>query len=264
MIAVRLGLLVLITFSAAAPARSDAPWSLKANQLDALNCLFLRASACKDHLMDLRAASRLFWKTFGLSEQKNVIDTKVNTGNTLELAIYMESQCPDTTRFIKKQLTPTWQQLGSTGRVTLTVVPFGKARCEPVGQDFKCDCQHGANECQLNQLMNCVIDDIGYPDKYVPVIDCIQGKRNLNDAYEHCIDNTSSLHSNRLKKCAEGERGRRLLALAGQQTAALTPPLTFVPWVTIDGSRVTDAYYDLRENLCKRLEPMPEECNATA
>ncbi|TMS34520.1 hypothetical protein L596_002096 [Steinernema carpocapsae] len=202
--------------------------------------------------------------TFGLSEQKNVIDTKVNTGNTLELAIYMESQCPDTTRFIKKQLTPTWQQLGSTGRVTLTVVPFGKARCEPVGQDFKCDCQHGANECQLNQLMNCVIDDIGYPDKYVPVIDCIQGKRNLNDAYEHCIDNTSSLHSNRLKKCAEGERGRRLLALAGQQTAALTPPLTFVPWVTIDGSRVTDAYYDLRENLCKRLEPMPEECNATA
>uniref|UniRef100_A0A1I7ZPV3 Gamma interferon inducible lysosomal thiol reductase n=1 Tax=Steinernema glaseri TaxID=37863 RepID=A0A1I7ZPV3_9BILA len=203
-------------------------------------------------------------RTFGLTEQQNVIDTNVNTGNNVNLAVYMESQCPDTTRFIHKQLTPTWKLLSSTQRIDLTVVPFGKARCEPDGDDFKCQCQHGENECLLNQLMNCVIDQFGFPDKYIPVIDCIQGKPNLQIALKHCVDSNSLLSSDRMRTCAEGERGRRLLALAGQQTASLHPSLTFVPWITIDGKRVNDALYDLRENLCKRLDPMPEECNVTA
>ena len=29
----------------------------------------------------------------------------------------------------------------------------------------------------------------------------------------------------------------------------------------IDGERNTDAIYDLTENLCKKLEPAPEECS---
>uniref|UniRef100_A0A1I7ZQH7 Gamma interferon inducible lysosomal thiol reductase n=1 Tax=Steinernema glaseri TaxID=37863 RepID=A0A1I7ZQH7_9BILA len=246
------------------PTLADNPWTLSPKQIEALNCLFLRSSACKDHLLDLSAASRIFWKTFGLTEQQNVIDTNVNTGNNVNLAVYMESQCPDTTRFIHKQLTPTWKLLSSTQRIDLTVVPFGKARCEPDGDDFKCQCQHGENECLLNQLMNCVIDQFGFPDKYIPVIDCIQGKPNLQIALKHCVDSNSLLSSDRMRTCAEGERGRRLLALAGQQTASLHPSLTFVPWITIDGKRVNDALYDLRENLCKRLDPMPEECNVTA
>ncbi|KAK0394715.1 hypothetical protein QR680_000894 [Steinernema hermaphroditum] len=253
---------LLYALAAFSVTLAQRPWALSTKQLEALNCLFLRSSACRDHLLDLSAASRSFWKTFGLTEQQNVIDTSQNTGNTLNLAVYMESQCPDTTRFIHKQLTPTWALLSSTQRIDLTVVPFGKARCEPVGQDFKCNCQHGANECLLNQLMNCVIDQIGFPDKYVPIIDCIQGKPNLDSAFEQCIDSNSLLPSERMRTCAEGERGRRLLALAGQRTAALQPPLTFVPWITIDGTRVNDAFYDLRENVCKRLEPMPEECKA--
>lgn len=99
--------------------------------------------------------------------------------NTVRLEIYMESQCPDTSRFIRGQLMKAWASLGHTGRIDLTIVPFGKARCVEKGNDFTCSCQHGSNECELNQLMNCVIEKIGFPDRIVPVINCIQVSGNI-------------------------------------------------------------------------------------
>lgn len=94
--------------------------------------------------------------------------------NTVRLEIYMESQCPDTSRFFHKQMMKAWASLGHTNRIDLTLVPFGKARCVSKGDDFECSCQHGQNECELNQLMNCVIERVGFPDRIVPIIDCIQ------------------------------------------------------------------------------------------
>jgi interferon gamma-inducible protein 30 len=182
-------------------------------------------------------------------------------GNTVAIGIYMEAQCPDTTRFITKQLIPTWNQLRTSGRLQMTIVPFGKARCQQVDNDFKCDCQHGERECELNQLMNCAIDQLVYPDLYIPIIGCIQGKTDLNNAYQTCIEKNKQLHPEKLLDCAKGTRGRHLLALAGQKTVALNPALTFVPWVMLDGERNIDAFYALNENVCKKLEPRPQECN---
>lgn len=131
------------------------------------------------------------------------------TGNTVEVGVYMEAQCPDTTRFVTKQLLPTWNQLRTSGRVKLNIVPFGKARCQQVNDDFKysfsellelccrCDCQHGERECELNQMMNCVIDQLTYPDLYVPIIGCIQGKSDLNNAYQTCIEKNQQIHPQR-------------------------------------------------------------------
>lgn len=65
-----------------------------------------------------------------------------------------------------------------------------------------------------------------------------------------------------MQECASGPRGRRLLAMAGARTVALKPALNFVPWIMIDGERNSDALYDLTENLCRSLEPGPEECAA--
>lgn len=63
-----------------------------------------------------------------------------------------------------------------------------------------------------------------------------------------------------MRECASGPRGRRLLALAGARTVGLKPALNFVPWIVINGERNGDALYELTENLCKNLEPGPEEC----
>ncbi|CAI4232180.1 unnamed protein product [Auanema sp. JU1783] len=191
----------------------------------------------------------------------NPVKTESSKMNTVNLEIYMESQCPDTSRFIHKQLNKAWASLGDTGRIDMTIIPFGKARCIEKGDDFECSCQHGANECILNQLMNCVIDRIGFPDKYVPIVECIQGKQNLDVAMSQCINNNPILNAKQMLECANGSRGRRLLALAGSKTVGLKPAMTFVPWIVIDGERNSDALYDLTENLCKKLEPAPEACS---
>uniref|UniRef100_A0AC34QGA4 Gamma interferon inducible lysosomal thiol reductase n=1 Tax=Panagrolaimus sp. JU765 TaxID=591449 RepID=A0AC34QGA4_9BILA len=219
-----------------------------------------------------------------------VIDTQ--SGNVVHVSIYMEAQCPDTSRFISKQLLPTFQHLKSTGRVEIELVAFGKARCERTGDDFKCYCQHGSDECELNQLMNCAIHDLGFAESYVPLIGCIQGSNSLGQALEKCVNKGQfQPYATRLKECAEGPRGRHLLALAGQKTAALKPALNFVPWecaegprgrhllalagqkttalkpalnfvpwVMLEGSRNVDAFYALEENVCKTLDPRPSEC----
>jgi hypothetical protein len=45
-----------------------------------------------------------------------------------------------------------------------------------------------------------------------------------------------------------------------KKTAALSPPLSFVPWVVLEDKRNVDAFYALEENVCNRLEPRPDEC----
>ncbi|MCP9261267.1 hypothetical protein DINM_004647 [Dirofilaria immitis] len=184
---------------------------------------------------------------------------EVAVGNIVDLAVYIEAQCPDTTRFVHRQLLPTWQTISVTNRISLKIVPFGKAVCNPVGNDYRCECQHGPPECELNQLMNCVIDIVGDPYKYVPVISCIQGKRDLRSAGSKCL---SKLHvsTKSILRCAEGEEGRRLLAKAGIETHHLKPPLNFVPWIMINEKRSSDAFYDLKKNVCDALDPVPDQC----
>ncbi|VDL71002.1 unnamed protein product [Nippostrongylus brasiliensis] len=162
--------------------------------------------------------------------------------------------------FLHNQLTKTWALLSSTSRIELTVIPFGKARCVAKGDDFECTCQHGAIECSLNQLMNCVIDRLPNPDKYLPVIDCIQGRGDLNEAMTSCMNSSALPDSKEIYACATGPSGRRLLAEAGEKTKMLKPPLDSVPWVVIDGDPSSDAAGDLTNVLCRKLTPSPEAC----
>ncbi|KHN73460.1 GILT-like protein C02D5.2, partial [Toxocara canis] len=182
-------------------------------------------------------------------------------GNIVTASFYIEAQCPDTTRFVHSQLWQAWQKLSSSNRIQWILVPFGKAQCLlQSNNDFSCHCQHGPNECELNQLMNCAIEQLRYPTRYMPLINCIQGRANLLDARKQCLDGRHITSVSRLLDCASGPEGRRLLARAGQLTMQLQPPLTFVPWITLDGIRSVDAMYDLTENLCNSLIPPPPQC----
>ncbi|KAL3091097.1 hypothetical protein niasHT_027857 [Heterodera trifolii] len=184
-------------------------------------------------------------------------------GNMVSLIVYMEALCPDTTGFVRRQLLPAWARLGATNRINVTIVPFGKAQCARTeaeeGEDYRCECQHGQTECELNQLMNCAIDLLPDADSFVPLVGCVQGKESVSAAFKSCLAGHSS--SDRLWKCAMGREGRHLHALAGNRTAAIGDAFNFVPWVVLDGRRDNDAFYALEENLCKRFnEPQPIQC----
>ncbi|VDK45184.1 unnamed protein product [Anisakis simplex] len=178
----------------------------------------------------------------------------------LNASFYIESRCPDTTRFIRYQLGPAWEKLGSSNHITWNIIVFGKAKCTPKGDhDFSCICQHGTTECELNQLMNCVIKRLHDINLYFPVIYCIQNRRNLKDAQQHCIEGQLESAAS-IMACASGAEGRGLLADAGAQTSQLQPPLNFVPWITINGFRSVNSVYNLFQELCNQLIPQPDVC----
>jgi len=179
-------------------------------------------------------------------------------GNVVSLTVYMEAQCPDTTGFVKRQLLPSWRRLGPTKRLSVTLIPFGKASCSFENEDYQCQCQHGSSECELNQLMNCVIDHLADPIEHIPIIGCIQGG-DVKTVFQGCLQGHRS--SSWLWNCARSKHGRLLHATAGNKTALIGNKFNFVPWIVLDGVRVNDAFYALEENLCKKFDsPKPAQC----
>ncbi|CAG9533619.1 unnamed protein product [Cercopithifilaria johnstoni] len=63
--------------------------------------------------------------------------SEVSAKNVVNLTIYIEAQCPDTSRFVHRQFLPTWQELSVTNRISIKIVPFGKAKCYSVGTDYR-------------------------------------------------------------------------------------------------------------------------------
>uniref|UniRef100_A0A914ED70 Uncharacterized protein n=1 Tax=Acrobeloides nanus TaxID=290746 RepID=A0A914ED70_9BILA len=194
---------------------------------------------------------------FDECDSKNVI---TNEPNVVNVEVYMEAECKDTTRFMRQQLLPTWDLLKDTGRVIIQLIPFGKADCQKDGDDYHCHCHHNESECDLNKLMNCVIEQLPDQNLHIPIIGCIQGKEDFDMAYETCIIQEEYLDPLKILNCAQGKRGRQLLGKFGEKTNRLQQKLKFTPWILLDGERIVCAFYALDEYVCDRLDPKPEEC----
>ncbi|KAI6180846.1 Gamma interferon inducible lysosomal thiol reductase [Aphelenchoides besseyi] len=190
--------------------------------------------------------------------QKPQTLTTKSLGNVVSITVYMEAQCPDTTGFVRRNLLPTWRKLAHTSRLNVTIIPFGKATCQPQGEDFSCECQHGSDECELNALMNCVIEKEVHARDYIELIGCIQGQDDVNSASVQCLNEDANREW--LVQCAKSRRGRYLLEMAGRRTGLLGTEFNFVPWVVLNGQRDIDSFYALMENVCKLLVPQPMEC----
>merc|ERR1711973_284865 len=67
------------------------------------------------------------------------------TSGKLNLDIYYESLCPDSTRFISRQVGPMHEAIGQD--VEVTFVPYGFAETTEVDGGYEFECQHGPDEC---------------------------------------------------------------------------------------------------------------------
>lgn len=61
-------------------------------------------------------------------------------------------------------------------------------------------------------------------------------------------------------ECGATEKGRRLLAEAGNVTRSLRPLLHYVPWILLDDKYSQSAENNLLETLCNKWKPKPPEC----
>ncbi|KAH8358711.1 hypothetical protein KR093_001878 [Drosophila rubida] len=158
------------------------------------------------------------------------------------VAVYYESLCPDSAKFITEQLYPAMKsELRDV--VEITFVPFGKSQYSTLGSDVTFTCHHGPNECYGNKVHACAIDKI-QSDSYrldstresltLDFINCLMkaGKNFPDNVYpgQRCASE-SQVNWENIKVCANTTEGSALLRQAGDLTAKLKEPLTSVPTI---------------------------------
>lgn len=159
----------------------------------------------------------------------------------VHLDVYFESYCPDSIDFVTNQLYPAWQKLKEDNIFTFTLFPYGKANSYKLNNgSYIFRCQHGADECEVNIIENCIIaesNDIS--DVYLPIINCIEEKRRHKAVVQQCVEE-STLSWSDVEKCSYGEEGKQLMFKTGEETKKLEPTLTWVPWIVVNNEH-TDA-----------------------
>lgn len=177
--------------------------------------------------------------------------TSVN--GRLQVDLYGETLCPDTQHIILDVLAPMFDN-GLSEYIDLTYYSYGKAKPAADSASGGINCQHGPTECKYNRYMNCAQDlTKGNQDRWFPYVKCMaEEMRSMDAAAEKCATD-AGLNAVDLAECAEGERGSKLEREAGEQTTALQPQLTFVPWVSGRSAYACKRAAKLWQNQCPAL-----------
>ncbi|KAF7042276.1 hypothetical protein CFC21_051922 [Triticum aestivum] len=182
-------------------------------------------------------------------------------GEKVHVAIYYESLCPYSARFVTNHLLKAYRD-GLLDAADLTLVPYGNAKVDAHGA---ITCQHGPDECLLNTVQACAID--AWPDVKVHLgfIYCVSDlvMKNRHREWESCFQK-QGLDPKPVTECYKGERGHNLSLEYGRQTAELVPPHQFVPWVVVDGKPLYNDYGKFEAYICKAYKgyPLLEACRS--
>jgi len=178
------------------------------------------------------------------------------TGPKVKIDFYMEAMCPGCKYFGTGDLVSMLN--GLADYVTLRAIPYGNAALNTtVGSPHfgEIACQHGPDECLGNKIELCMMHQ--YPDWTVwfPAFKCIEKSDELPyNASVKCLpENNMDLAA--VLKCANGPEGEKLHQDAGKETANLSPPHSFTPWLVVDGTAMNSSELlgDLVNQVCTRL-----------
>ncbi|XP_015176774.1 PREDICTED: gamma-interferon-inducible-lysosomal thiol reductase-like [Polistes dominula] len=159
--------------------------------------------------------------------------------------VYYESLCGDSMRWIKDQLVPSYPFLKKY--LNITLIPYGKAtqsRDSETGL-WHFSCQHGSSECLGNKAQACAIhatetnyyEENERQDQIVNLIGCTMSDKYPPSAVETCATKQNLKEETRklISECIKSPVADNLLAINGDKTSALNPPLSFVPTIIING-----------------------------
>lgn len=181
-------------------------------------------------------------------------DTAGKGNGKVDVALYYESLCPYSARFVVKHLARVFKD-GLLDAVDITLVPYGNAR---VGKDGAISCQHGRDECFLNSVEACAIDAWPNLDVHFRFIYCVEDLvvKHKHQEWESCFEKLG-LDPKPVTECYKSERGHKLELKYGRQTDALQPPHKYVPWVVVDGQPLYEDYENFEAYICKAYKGRP-------
>ncbi|KAI5745852.1 hypothetical protein M8J76_014761 [Diaphorina citri] len=184
----------------------------------------------------------------------------------IKVSVYYEALCPDSRHFVLHQLVPVYEK--GSRIMDYELVPYGKAKTEelvPPGNRYKFHCQHGSVECHANKIHACAIKNIENKATLLKYVACM-----INDNYEaeQIALDCSRQHNidvNPILQCARGVEGEILLKTYGEMTYALTPKVSFIPTILINGNQYNQAHIlkNLWGSVCALFpeSSQPKECS---
>lgn len=158
----------------------------------------------------------------------------------INVDVFYESLCPDSKNFFLNTLSPTLSQFSPY--ISVTLVPYGKAKLTRREPTYQFSCQHGSDECQGNLYHNCAqkyITDQGAKIRFIScmfenVLPSRSSKPDWLAISRHCTEQlglAGELGS--LYNCAVDLEGRQLHYKAGLRTGSRE----FIPTVEMSGGR---------------------------
>ncbi|KAJ0170087.1 hypothetical protein K1T71_014693 [Dendrolimus kikuchii] len=193
-----------------------------------------------------------------------VLAKKRSDDNKVKIAVYYESLCPDSKRFITQQLAPVWRDF--RGVVKVKLVPYGKSTHDKVNGKWQFTCHHGEDECYGNKMQSCILKDKSLQDTdKMELIICLMSQTNPDKSLDTCLTQANkTAESLKLKRCASNEQGDNLLAAYGDKTDAVQRPLSFVPTIVInekfDQAIQDEAFTNLKAVVCRVAPNKPSVC----
>uniref|UniRef100_A0A646QGE0 Gamma-interferon-inducible lysosomal thiol reductase n=1 Tax=Hemiscolopendra marginata TaxID=943146 RepID=A0A646QGE0_9MYRI len=193
----------------------------------------------------------IFWKFLNNGQPTAAFDSKAfRPDKKVTISVYYETLCPDSIRFVRDQLWPTFNQLKSIIKIDL--IPYGKASYHRDGDTWGFTCQHGPSECKGNKLQACAIKLYKDIELTMPFVYCVMTNPNPPDSGESCSKQNGLVWS-RLSKCLGGTEGNNYLHEMGVRTEILDPRLVFVPWININGNHTDKIQEDALKNLKREV-----------
>jgi len=187
----------------------------------------------------------------------------------LELTVLFESKCPDSMRFFKTQLKPTWDELYDYFTVKM-LVPYGNAQysADAYGS-INYTCQHGPEECQGNRMLACLYE-LTYENnmnEYINYTNCAMSLDDPPSALTAgCANILPAKTAINVNNCQNSRDSDANLAYMAVYQDAYAPDHTYVPWLIINNKhnpllQYTGAHY-LKWLVCKMYNkgPKPDAC----
>ncbi|XP_050508426.1 gamma-interferon-inducible lysosomal thiol reductase isoform X5 [Diabrotica virgifera virgifera] len=188
----------------------------------------------------------------------------------LTLTLFYEGLCPGCHQFILNQLYPSYEKLA--GSLKLDLVPYGWSHSHR-SADGKVTftCQHGDEECYINRIHACVLDQNPSSLDYVTFIykhlsATEERRRNEQEELELAKQLVpSSVSWDKVNDCYHGERGTELLLSSEERQSKLNPALPWVPNLRFNGvydkAIEEEATIDFTSTVCKLLKDnKPDVC----
>ncbi|GAB4824182.1 hypothetical protein N2152v2_011228 [Parachlorella kessleri] len=173
-------------------------------------------------------------------------DLQKSKGKRVEVDVYGESLCPDTTHAIVDVIGPLFTN-GIASIMKLHYYAYGKVRETESGLQ----CQHGPLECKMNRYLNCAQElHPGNQSDWYRYAACVHraGRQIEERASGGCAEERG-WDTKELNDCALGELGDKLERKAQKETKELGK-LSFVPWILVNDVAIGYDFEPLAKYIC--------------